>query len=97
MDTGFSDSSTGCLSKPTMVCPACSAEVKGRRGKQKLSVMLDHILGGCSVFRTLDETVGHPLAPAESCIEPGKCDMKCFMSVWCFPICISRVSIELDL
>ena len=55
-----------------MVCPSCSVDVKGRRGKQKLSVMLDHLLDGCSSFKILDADLGIPVSLVGSSIEPGK-------------------------
>ena len=34
----------------TMKCPECQELIRGKRGKQKVSVLMDHLIDSCPVF-----------------------------------------------
>ena len=63
--------SSGCVVRTPLICPACAEFIKGRRGKQKICVVLDHLLEGCCVFKVLQAGTELPATETYSYIEPG--------------------------
>jgi len=62
---------SGCVVRTPLICPACAEFIKGRRGKQKICVVLDHLLEGCRVFKVLQAGTELPATETHSYIEPG--------------------------